>query len=170
MPFAMSVYGQLYGGFALMAMICGPVFMLMISKAPRRGTMILFATVKALYIFCIGQVLVGFIFIGGGIICELIVSGDGYRNKMRFGVAYALHNVIYGFGSFFPVILFTDTYRQHLLENGYKKEIVDSMVQAYSNPVVIVTVAISITVFSVIGIVIGSKMLKKHFNPAGVAM
>ncbi len=43
MPFAASVYLQLYVGYALMAIISGPIYVLMISKAPKIGTQVLFS-------------------------------------------------------------------------------------------------------------------------------
>ena len=169
MPFAASVYLQLYVGYPLMAMISGPVYVLMIGKAPKIGTQVLFFGIKGLYMLLMGQVLTGVIFIIGGVLCELIVLGDGYRNEVKAGAAYALHMTLYGLGSFFPVLFFADNYAGQLIDKGYKKELVDTMLSLYRSPVTVITVAMVLIVSSVIGMFIGSRMMKKHFRPAGVA-
>lgn len=169
MPFAASVHLQLYVGYALMAIISGPIYVLMISKAPKIGTQVLFFGLKGLYMLLMGQVLTGMIFIIGGIICELIVMGDGYRRIAQSGAAYALHMTLYGLGSFFPVLFFADNYAKQLIDKGYKQELVDTMLSLYRSPVIVVTVALVLIVSSIIGMFIGSRMMKKHFAPAGVA-
>ena len=168
MPFAASVHLQLYVGYALMAIISGPIYVLMIGKAPKIGTQVLFFGIKGLYMLLMGQVLTGVIFIIGGVLCELIVLGDGYRNVPKSGAAYALHMTLYGLGSFFPVLFFADNYASQLIDKGYKQELVDTMVSLYRSPVIVVTVSLVLIVSSIIGMLIGSRMMKKHFRPAGV--
>ena len=168
MPFAASVHLQLYVGYALMAIISGPIYVLMISKAPKIGTQVLFFGIKGLYMLLMGQVLTGVIFIIGGL-GERIVMGDGYHNVVKSGAAYALHTTLYGLGSFFPVIFFADNYAKQLIDKGYKQELVDTMLSLYRSPLIVATVALVLIVSSVIGMFIGSRMMKKHFRPAGVA-
>ena len=167
-PFAASVYGQLYGGYALMAIISGPIYVLMISKSSKMGTQILFFAVKGLDMLLMGQILVGAIFILGGCVCELLCLNGGYRNPIRSGAAYALHTTIYGLGSFFPMLFFADTYKQQLLSAGYEETAVEKMLTVYHNPFVICSVAIVLIIFSCLGMWVGTKMLKKHFKPSGV--
>ena len=167
MPFAASVHLQLFVGYPLMAVISGPVYVLMISKAPKIGTQVLFFGIKGLYMLLMGQVLTGIIFIIGGVLCELIVMGDGYRNAVKSGAAYALHTTLYGLGSFFPVIFFADNYAKQLIDKGYKQELVDTMLSLYRSPLIVTTVALVLIVSSIIGMVIGSRMMIKHFRPAG---
>ena len=169
MPFAASVHHQLYVGYALMTIISGPIYVLMISKAPKIGTQVLFFGIKGLYMLLMGQVVTGVILIIGGMLCELIVMGDGYRNAVKSGAAYELHMTLYGLGSFFPVIFFADNYAKQLIDKGYKQELVDTMLSLYRSPLIVTTVALVLIVSSVIGMFIGSRMMKKHFRPAGVA-
>ena len=167
LPFAASVHLQLYAGYALMAVISGPIYVLMISKAPKVGTQVLFFAVKGLYMLIMGQVLTGIIFIVGGFICELIVMNDGYHSVIRSGAAYMLHMTLYGLGSFFPVLFLGDTFRAQLLSRGYDAEAVETMVSLYSSPVIILTVVLCLCVASALGMFIGSRMMKKHFVPGG---
>ena len=164
---AASVHLQLYAGYALMAVISGPIYVLMISKAPKVGTQVLFFAVKGLYMLIMGQVLTSVIFIFGGFICELIVMNDGYHNVIRSGAAYMLHMTLYGLGSFFPVLFLGDTFRAQLLSRGYDAEAVETMVSLYSSPVINLTVVLCLCASSALGMFIGSRMMKKHFVPGG---
>ena len=167
-PFASSVMLQLYAGYALMAIISGPVYVLMISKSSKTGTQILFFGIKALYFLLMGQVLTGVIFLIAGCICEVICLNDGYHKPLRAGAAYALHTTIYGLGSFFPVIMLGDKYAQGLIEKGYAEETVNTMVNTYRNPVIVLTVVLMLVVTSGIGMFIGYLLMKKQFAPAGI--
>ena len=168
-PFAGSVMLQLYVGYALMAIISGPIYVLMISKSSKTGTQLLFMGIKALYFFLMGQVVTGVIFAVTACICEALCVNGGYHKTVPAGAAYALHTTIYGLGSFFPVILLGDTYAQSLIDKGYAEETVNTMVSTYRNPLIVVTVILMLIVTSVIGMVIGSKLMKKQFAPAGIA-
>lgn len=169
LPFSGSVMLMLYAGYALMAIISGPVYVLMISKSSKIGTQILFFGIKALYYLLIGQVLTGIIFLVGGFICEAICLKDGYHKALKAGAAYALHMTVYGLGSFFPVIILGDNYTQGLIEKGYAVETVNTMVSTYKNPVIVLTVILTLIASSAIGMLIGYKLMKKQFVPAGVA-
>ncbi|MCR5215269.1 MAG: MptD family putative ECF transporter S component [Eubacterium sp.] len=167
-PFAGSVKLMLYAGYALMAIISGPIYVLMISKSSKVGTQILFFGIKALYYLLIGQVLTGIIFFVTGFICEAICMGDGYHNPIKAGAAYTLHTVVYGLGSFFPVIFLGEKYTQGLIDKGYDVETVNTMVSTYKNPVIVITVILTLVVTCIIGMLIGYALMKKQFQPAGV--
>ncbi|WP_294490174.1 MptD family putative ECF transporter S component [uncultured Ruminococcus sp.] len=55
------------------------------------------------------------------------------------------------------------------MHKGCKQELVDTMLSLYRSPLIVATVALVLIVSSVIGMFIGSRMMKKHFRPAGVA-
>ena len=168
-PFAASVMLQLYAGYALMAIITGPVYVLMINKSSKIGTQVLFFGIIAIYYLLIGQIPTGIIFIVTGFICELICMKNGYHKPVQAGAAYALHMTVYGLGNFFPILILGETYFQGLIDKGVGAEKVNIMKETYSNPVIVLTVVLTLCVSSIIGMVIGYLMLKKQFAPAGVA-
>jgi energy-coupling factor transport system substrate-specific component len=168
LPFASSVMLQLYVGYALMAVISGPVYVLMISKSSKTGTQILFFGIKALYFLLMGQILTAVIFFVTGCICEAVCLNDGYHKRMQSGIAYALHMTVYGLGSFFPVMFLGDTYIQGLIDKGYAEETVNTMVTTYRNPAIVLTVILTLAVSSAVGMMIGSGLMKKQFAPAGI--
>jgi hypothetical protein len=75
---------------------------------------------------------------------------------------------VYGLGSFFPVILLGDNYVQGLIAKGYAEETVNTMVNTYRDPVIVLTVVLTLVVASCIGMFLGYLLMKKHFSPAGI--
>lgn len=79
-----------------------------------------------------------------------------------------MHTTVYGLGSFFPVIMLGDKYAQGLIEKGYAEETVNTMVNTYRNPVIVLTVVLMLVVTSGVGMFIGYLLMKKQFAPAGI--
>lgn len=168
-PFMASPKWSVWGGYSLCALISGPIYVLMITKAPRLGTNFLFFLVKALYALMMGQAPTAFVYVLGGVVCELITLNGGYENPLRAGISFAVHNVIFGIGSFTPMFLGADAYAQQMLDAGISEAIVNSMVYDLMAPGFIVVAIVLLVIASVLGMFLGTKMLKKHFQPAGVA-
>lgn len=167
-PFMASPKWSVWGGYTLSTLISGPIYVLMISKSSKKGTNLLFFGVKALYTLIMGQVPTAIVYLLGGVICELIVLNGGYRNALRAGIAFAVHNVIFGIGSFTPMFLGADSYAQQMLDSGMEQSAVNAMVYDLVAPDFVLISTVLLVVASALGMLIGVKTLKKHFKPAGV--
>jgi len=168
-PFMTSPKWSVWGGYAIATLISGPIYILMISKAPKTGTNFLFFAVKALYTLIMGQVPTALVYLAGGVICELIIINGGYKNSLRAGIAFAAHSVIFGVGSFTPMFIGADAYAEQMLAAGLDQAMVDAMVYDLIAPNFIAISSVILIVAATAGVLIGLKMLKKHFKPAGVA-
>lgn len=168
-PFMASPRWSVWGGYTLSVLIGGPIYVLMVAKAPLVGTNLLFFAVQALFTLILGQAPTAFVYLLGGVICELITLNGGYKQPWRAGIAYCVHSVIFGIGSFTPMFIGADAYAQQMLDAGMSKEIVDSMVYDLIAPGFVAISSALLVVASAVGMVIGMRLLKKNFKPAGVA-
>ncbi|MFV0362449.1 MAG: MptD family putative ECF transporter S component [Suipraeoptans sp.] len=168
-PFMASPKWSVWGGYTLGALISGVIYVLIIAKAPRIGTNLMFFAVKALYALIMGQTPTALVYLTGGVICELITLNGGYKQQWRAGISYAVHSVIFGIGSFTPMFIGADAYAQQMRDAGISQEIVDSMVYDLVAPGFVMITSVLLVIASALGMIIGMKMLKKHFRPAGVA-
>lgn len=168
-PFMTSPTWSVWGGYTISTLISGPIFVLMIAKSPRIGTGLLFFGVKALYALIMGQAPTALVYFIGGVICELITLGGGYKQLWRAGISYVIHSIIFGIGSFTPIFIGADAYAQQMLDAGMSQEIVNSMIYDLIAPRFVVISSLLLAVASIIGMAFGILMLKKHFKPAGVA-
>ena len=168
-PFMASPKWSVWGGYALATFISGPIYILMISKAPKTGTNFLFFAVKAIYTLIMGQIPTALVYLAGGVICELIMINGGYRSSLRAGIAFAAHSVTFGVGSFTPMFIGADAYAEQLLAAGMDQAMVNAMIYDLIAPGFVAITSVVLIVAAGLGVLLGIKMLKKHFKPAGVA-
>ena len=168
LPFAANIKLVLWIVSGIEMFLCGAIYILMCAKAPRHGTQLLFSFLFAVYYyFTIGMILISLMIFAVGIVRELIMLKGGYRSPARLTAAYAL----FGVGVMLsPVVMIMTTKDQivsSLLANGLTQEYADTMLSVYS--VMNITIGIIVTIIgAVLGSVIGYRMLRKHFAPAGI--
>ncbi len=168
LPFAANLLLVLWLVGGIDMLLCGPIYMLMVSKAPRYGTQLLFSFLFAVYYFITnGMILISLMIFGIGVVRELLMLKGGYHSPVRLTIAYA----VYGVGVMFAPIVMLMTTREQMtatmLANGLTQEYVDSVFAVYSSANILIGVAVTI-VGAVLGCFLGYKMLKKHFRPAGI--
>ena len=167
-PFAANIQLTLWLVSALDLLLCGPVYMLMVSKAPRYGTQLLYSVLFAIYYFITnGMILISLMIIGVGIVRELMMLKGGYRSPLRLTISYTL----FGLGVLFAPIVMVFATRQQMIDimlsNGLTLEYAESMFAIYS-PTNILIAVVSTIAGGVLGCFLGYAMLKKHFRPAGI--
>lgn len=168
LPFAANLQLVLWLVSGIDMLLCGPIYMLMVSKAPRHGTHLIFTFLFAVYYFISnGMILISLIIFGIGVVMELLMLKGGYRSPVRLTLAY----VVFGVGIMVAPIIMILTTRQSMIDimlaNGLTMEYAESMFAVYSPLNIFIGVVITI-VCAVLGCLIGYRMLKKHFRPAGV--
>ena len=166
-PFAASPQLMMFISVAISMVLCGPIYVLMVNKAPRIGTVVLFALVQAIYYLIIGQLWIGVMFLAGGVLSELVMHG-GYKKPVRIGVSYVIYAAAYAIGSYFPYILLKDQYLQQMTAMGYPQEMINNMLSIFASPVFVSLATLNSCVWAALGAFIGYKMMKKHFQPAGI--
>lgn len=167
-PFAANLLLVLWLVGGIDMLLCGPIYMLMVSKAPRYGTQLLFSFLFAVYYFITnGMLLISLMIFGLGVVRELMMLKGGYRSPVRLTLSYA----VYGVGVMFaPIIMLMTTKDQMaatMLANGLTQEYVDNVFAVYSAPNILIGTAVTIA-GAVLGCFLGYRMLKKHFMPAGI--
>ena len=99
----------------------------------------------------------------GAIIADLICSKAGYTNKIALGVSYGFMQVGQALGGIIPVWFFVDSYIDTWVKRGMTKEMMAEMVNA-TKGIMGVYAVIVVFILSFSGVMIGSKILKKHFE------
>ena len=69
--------------------------------------------------------------------------------------------------NYFPVLIMAQSYRQDLLDGGYSAEYCDNLFRAINSKTIAVLLVLCF-VFGLVGAYIGKKMVKKHFEKAGI--
>lgn len=165
--------GILFAGFAyvllpaLAALISGCVYMLMVAKVPKFGAITIMGIVMGLFFFASGHFILSF---GANIVCgilaDIICKIGKYKNKMLILLSY----IVFSFGLTGPVLplwFMKDAYVANLIERGKDTGYIDAMF-ASINMGTFGICCIAILICAIIGGIFGQRMMKKHFQKAGI--
>ncbi|MBC2459724.1 MptD family putative ECF transporter S component [Clostridium beijerinckii] len=153
---------------ALIALLSGVIFMLMIEKVQKFGPVVIMAAITAIIYFATGQftVILLLTFASSSIISELIRYMFGYKSFTGNLIAYAVFSL--GMvGSPLPIWLFGNSFFESIIEQGMSSSYVDGLRNLTSSGMLLGMI-ISTFVLALAGGIIGRSMLKKHFIKAGI--
>jgi energy-coupling factor transport system substrate-specific component len=147
---------------------CGIVWAYLRAKVPKRFGMIIQGVIFALTAFLLGSgwfVAAGLL--AGGILAELL-SGVGAYKSMKWDTAgYAAFAVCYNLGMFALILFARDYYFDFCVESGMDAGYMNALIDFFSGPMLLLTSALA-AAGAVIGMLLGRRFLKKHFERAGI--
>lgn len=149
------------------ALLAGPVFLLMTAKAPKRGPITIAGFLAAVFTFATGMhwaMVLGYVV--GGILADLVAGTKDYGSKKMNVVAYIVF-CIGGTGSYLAYFINPQIWMGGMLEKGTPQEYLDAMSSATHWWVLVTMLAGTVLVALLSGFV-GSKLLKKQFEKAGI--
>lgn len=148
----------------IVGIILGPVFILYISKVPKRGAVLILAILSGL-ILSSTTIAPLFIAIISGILAEIILNDRSKYTKLKNIVAYSIFNII--IVGPFTMLLFARDQFMKSAEYYYGKDYVERFSALTPNWIIFVIIALAI-IGGIIGAIIGNKLNKKHFETAGI--
>ncbi len=161
-PLTMIFYG-LVGGIP-----CGVIYMYMRAKTPKRGAIILQALLVAIILFGLGTMwtfALGTVI--GGLLAEAISTSGAYQSLKKNTAGYIVFMVCLWSGQIAPMLLMRDYYLAYSLQTGMSAEYIDTMLGFLSAPVFMAAL-IGTGIGAWLGALLGQKLLKKHFERAGM--
>ena len=168
-PFVAVPQLMMFVSAGISMILTGPAYVLMSSKASKTGTAFLFALVQALYFLVLGQPLIALMFAVGGLLSELVLLKGGYQSPLHICAAFSIYGIFYSIGSYLPYILLKEQYEVQMTAAGYSSEMIHSIVSVFGSPLLVLIAALNAALWASVGAYIGSRMMKKHFRPAGIA-
>ena len=149
------------------ALLCGPVYLLMIAKVQKRWSVTILGIVMGIIWFVTGMHLAFSLgYIGMGIIADLVAGAGHYRNKAVNLLSYMLMSLG---GVYTYVVFFTDPqgWASTMLENGTEQSYIDTMSASAPSWLLAVIIIGTLAIAAFSGW-IGEKLLKKQFEKAGI--
>lgn len=154
------------------ATVCGIVYVLMTTKAPRIGTTFIFSLIFGIYFIISSSVTTAIIFFITGIIGELTMIG-GWGKKWRAVVPYLIHWLTYTYAATIQFLLMPNrvlsTYMSMGMDEATARAAVDMYASVYTAPGNMLLCGVCTIAACLLGYFIGVKVLRKHFKAAGVA-
>lgn len=166
MPFAMNPILTFYQPMGS-AFLSGIVFMFLIAKAPKRGTITILSVIMCILRFATGMHwAMGVGTLIAGIIAEIIAGSKSYKNKkmnmLSFGI-FALGDI----GTFLVYFINPESWSNAMIKKGTDISYIESMNAAAANWMIYVIV-IGTFLVALLSAWIGMKLLKKQFEKAGI--
>ena len=149
------------------ALLCGPVYLLMIAKVQKRWSVTILGIVMGIIWFVTGMHWAFSLgYIGMGIIADLVAGAGDYRNKAVNLLSYMLMSLG---GVYTYVVFFTDPqgWASTMLENGTEQSYIDTMSASAPSWLLAVIIIGTLAIAAFSGW-IGGKLLKKQFEKAGI--
>ena len=149
------------------ALLCGPVYLLMIAKVQKRWSVTILGIIMGIIWFVTGMHWAFSLgYIGMGIIADLVAGAGDYRNKAVNLLSYMLMSLG---GVYTYVVFFIDPqgWASTMLENGTEQSYIDTMSASAPSWLLAVIIIGTLAIAAFSGW-IGGKKKKKQFEKAGI--
>lgn len=149
------------------ALLGGPVLMLLIARVPKRGSIAIPGILIGIVWFATGMhwaMDIGYIL--GGILGDLIAGGRQYKSKVLNSIAYICIS-LGATGSYICFFVDRENWCSYMLEGGTAASYIDTMNATAANWMLAVILLGTIVIAALSGFV-GTKLLKKQFEKAGI--
>ena len=161
-PFAMAPMILAFVASPVAVIVSGAIFVLIMNKAPYRGTMFLFILMFSIPMLFMGTPYVVLVFLLGAILGELIFWNNSTRTPKKLAISYAIFSVALGIGTYLPAAIQKESLLAGVKAKGIAQEVIDAYDTLYSIPFISMAIALTVAA-SFLGIFIGCKLFKKHF-------
>ncbi len=151
----------------LTALLGGVVVMLFMAKVPKRWALFILGMITPLLMWAMGHTyvvpLTALVFIG---IAEFVFRKGGFKSLKYNSLAYATFS-LWSMGAILQMVLLQERYIEMQTSAGIAEETILELVSLIT-PINIILIAVLTFLGGLLGAFIGKKMLKKHFEKAGV--
>ena len=148
---------------AVVAVLSAPLYMLIMAKVHKKGAVLLTFAIVGILWGLFGGIFVLIWMLGFGVVGEVLASKSKYQNYKMLTVSFGLYSVGYYLGAIAPLYY----YPAFCYGFDRPKETVDAMIAAAHSTAGLAAIPVTLIAI-VIGAVIAKRMLKKHFEKAGV--
>ena len=154
--------------YVVMIPLVGAIpMMLFYTKVEKFGMISIMSVLMAIIMFVTGMGYLGApLIIASGVIADLIAKSGKYKSFKKTILSHGVF-CLWICANYFPVIVTADSYREDLIDGGYSEEYCDNLFRAINSKTIAVLLILCF-VFGCIGAILGKKVVKKHFEKAGI--
>ncbi|TCL55379.1 energy-coupling factor transport system substrate-specific component [Kineothrix alysoides] len=149
----------------ILGVVLGSIYMLYVTKVPKRGAIFILAVAVGLVTSMGGVWLAGVWSLLCGLIAELIAYAGKYRSRKLYIISYMVFACT-GMGPFWLLVFAKEAFLQACL-NYYNQDYVNKLDALTPSWFIFVLLGLAL-IGGLIGGLLGNKLLKKHFEKAGV--
>lgn len=149
------------------ALLTGPVYLLLIAKVPKHGPILILGILMGLLMFVTGMYwLWSVAYIVLAIVAELI-SGAGKFNNMKLNIMGFMIFSLNPIGSYMMLWINQNKYIDYLVGKGTEQSYMNTMVET-AKDWMLPAMIIGTLLLAFISALLGKRLLKKQFEKAGI--
>ena len=149
------------------ALLCGPVYLLMLAKVQKRWAATILGALLCIIWFVTGMHwAMAFGYLVMGFIADLVAGMGKYRSKKTNSLSYILIS-LGGTASYLVFFANPDGWARTMLGNGTEQSYIDTM-RSTGTVWILIIMLVGTILAAAVSAFIGSKMLKKQFEKAGI--
>lgn len=149
------------------AFLSGITYMLMVAKVQKFGAITIMGSIVGGFQFMMGLYPWSIVFgIGVALLADIIAYSFKYKSEKGLLISYAVFSYS-TIGPILPMFLFPNLYVNYLASQGRDAVYIENAFASITQYTILIVI-FGILIASILGGVIGQKMLKKHFKRAGI--
>ncbi len=151
----------------VVALLTGPVYLLLLAKVPKRGPILILGILMGLIMFVTGMYWIWSVFfVGLAVIAELI-SGAGRFKNMKLNILGYMVFSLNPIGSYMMLWINRKAYMDYLVGKGTGEAYMDTM-SATAQDWMLPALIAGTLLLAWIGALLGKALLRKQFVKAGI--
>lgn len=157
-----------FAGPAAMALLTGPIYLLLVAKVPKHGPIIILGVIVGLLVFVTGMY---WLWAVACVVCAIVadfIAGVGkFRNKNLNLVSFLVFS-LNPMGSYMMLWIDPQGYAGYLTGKGTEQAYMDTMMATAGTGWILPAMIAGILLCALISALVGRKLLRKHFEKAGI--
>ena len=150
------------------ALFAGSIFMLYTAKIPKRGSVCILGVLAGILLFITGMFwMMSVFFIIFGFIADFVCSSGEFRSFKRILLAYCIF-ALSPMGAYIPMVIIPAQFDEFMQTKGDVSSFTGVINAIRLNWWVIPGMILGTVICAIIGGLIGKKLLRKHFEKAGI--
>lgn len=159
----------LYGSAGIDGFICAIFFLVASYRVNKHGLLFAWAGIYGLIQGVMGYMFLLPYFLAVGVFAEVSMLGKNtYRNPVRTTIGWTINCVGNFVGCAVPLWWAWDSYSAMALESGFTGETLTMQMSMVKSPGLMLLGAAITAVLTVLGTLFGQRLLRKHFQKAGI--
>ena len=146
------------------ALLAGPVYLLLIAKVPKSGP--IFTAGLLMAIFCGMHIGMTIGYLAGSVLSEFVAWTRRYKS-IKINILSYIVFCLGGTGSYIAYFINPRAWVSRMLEKGTPHEYLDTMAASVNN-FILITMFTGTVIVALFSGFVGSKLLKKQFEKAGI--
>lgn len=159
----------LYLAAGIQEFFCATFYLVVANRLNKHGLFLVWGIVYGIISSLGGYVFLLPYFIGVAVVSELVMIGkNSYRKPIRNAIGWSVYGLGMIVGNAVPVWVAWDSYVAKASTDGFSQGVFDMQMNMLSNPWHMILACVITVALALLGCAFGQRILRRHFQKAGV--